>query len=144
MPAYDLYQIGGDAYLGRNIWSMAKLRQTLDDCGALGRPVDDSELKWPEKRPEPSSAHFDSDTGEPITDIARAFVEMREIALTYHPEDRPPPHKFSSNDGWIVTPGECRAMLAAIYNQAPDDSERWAEFIRFVETCAVTGGFRVY
>lgn len=145
--SYDLYQIGGDAYLQRNIWAMNKIRWVLHECGAFGRVVADSELKWPEKKPAPSSDHFDGDTGKPLTDEAREFVEMQAIALAYHPEDLPPPHKFCSNDGWIVTPGECRAMLIAIQSQDhpvnDEDSNRWAEFVRFIGICAETGGFRV-
>lgn len=144
---YDLYQIGGNAYLQRNIWGMDKIRRTLYECGAFGRAVADSELKWPEKKPAPSSDHFDENTGDPLTDEARAFVEMQTIALAYHPEDRPPPHKFCSNDGWIVTPGECRAMLIAIQDQDQalnnEGFDRWAEFVEFVGVCAGTGGFRV-
>ncbi|MCA9099426.1 MAG: hypothetical protein KDA36_13610, partial [Planctomycetaceae bacterium] len=66
-----------------------------------------------------------------------------------------PGFKFGSNDGWVITPAECRAINSAIARIKSDPDrlfevctteeaksvlESWGEFVRVSET---VGGFTV-
>lgn len=69
-------------------------------------------------------------------------------------------YKWSSNDGWLVTPAECRAIAVALRRSIdmiaedyfPDieglteqDGQKWVRnWMRFHEIAAEHGGYRVY
>lgn len=148
--SFDLYcrDCGGAVCaesFSRNNFGWGKLCDGLIEYGAIGVQVDHPE--WPKC---PSDEHFDED-GDGIDDIGRAHDAARDALLAWSPEGEtlPPWHKFDSNDGWIVTEGECKAMLFAIDGrQRPASAEglnhsTWPEFIAFLTHCAAHGGFEV-
>jgi len=89
-----------------------------------------------------------------------AYYEASDKLTGQHGDsDNPtiPLHKFGSNDGWYVTPGEIRAALDAWENfeaGTPDgfspktlelvQTELWGEWIAYLELAAEHDGFRVY
>lgn len=92
----------------------------------------------------------------------RAFTEALDKVLRWHGPEVPgiPSHKLSSCDGWIVTPVECRSALALWRKAGKPDitttdrerprlaedegaSERWREFLTFLDVAAEYGGFEV-
>lgn len=147
--SFDLYCIdSGSESFSRNNWSWSLLCDGLIEYGAIGVKIPRKDRpEWPER---PSGDHFD-DNDEPIDDIGRAHAAATEKHLAWKPEGEtlPPWHKFDSNDGWIVTPAECTAMLDAIAGRGqPESSEglnstTWPEFIRFLTYCANHEGFEV-
>ena len=92
---------------------------------------------------------------------ARAYIQQRDAALVDHPHGGTaiPLHKFSSNDGWIVTPAECKAALKAWHGTTPearlaalteagvtgpDWARIWARWIDYLTLAQDFGGFEVH
>jgi hypothetical protein len=60
-------------------------------------------------------------------------------------------YKFGSNDGWIVTPAECRVISQAIASYVAGERElsrAWldelAQWGSYAAWCAERGGFKVW
>lgn len=109
--AWDALSEAQTDYFRLNIWGMGKCREVMDRYGMLAdeRPI---EAEFPLDSPEPYEEHFDFE-GEPITDEARAYEATREQVLRARsPEPGIGWWKLCSNDGWVVTPEECREALA--------------------------------
>lgn len=104
------------------------------------------------------------DADEPPTEAelaaARAYLRAHEEAVSASSlqEGRVGAFKFQSNDGWLVTPEECREIARKLRASAdviasdyfPDagvaraDGERWVlGFARYNEIAAEHGGYRV-
>lgn len=89
-----------------------------------------------------------------------AYYEACDQLTGIHPGTDPtiPTFKFSSNDGWLVTPTECQAAVAAWKSHQaaglPDDladddraiaeTPYWSKWIDYLELAANNGGFRVH
>ena len=90
---YDLYMLntdGDEGYFRANIWSMQIIRRVLGGLDLLSAEEPPKEL-----------------TGDEMTDWESSGAGI-------------PLCKLSSNDGWFVTPAECRAVadgIAAKRNQ---------------------------
>jgi hypothetical protein len=94
-------------YFRLNIWGMATMRAIMARSGVMLS----ADCVWPE---HPGDEHFDDD-GEPLTPKGRAFRDAVEAVLRQSPEQgKVPFFKFGSNDGWVITPEECRALAAGL------------------------------
>jgi len=120
----------------------------LDAMLALGMAHDQASpgVDW--------SALPDYDDGED------AYYETSDRLTGIHPGDDPTiqTFKFSSNDGWYVTPDECRAAVAAWEAHQPEglppdlaDDHRsitetpyWGKWIEYLRRAADNDGFRVH
>lgn len=95
------------------------------------------------------------------------YVTARDAVLSWHGEGTGiPGHKFGSNDGWIVTPEECRqaveawretcreagagdeetgrkALLDAL-DEFSFSSAYWLKWVAWIERAAEHGGFEVH
>lgn len=136
-PGYFRLSNGG---MGRYADAMAELGMAHEST---------SGLDWSEAPEYPE----DDDNDEKMA----AYTEAMDKYLGGHgtPADKPtiPLHKFSSNDGWFVTPEEIRAALAAWDahdldgldqdTHATIETDYWGEFIAWLRLAAEHDGFRV-
>lgn len=143
---YDLYQIKGDAVFSCGMATMGRLRDALDQIGALApyypfKTTLDAFLDGMGKSvPTPKRRHFTRVRLEPKTEEARAhrarlYEGIDRIRSARHEGDvRPPINKFIGNDGWIVTPTECESLLHCVgFKHVNPD------FAAFVEAARKTG-----
>lgn len=142
---YDMSVEADQAYFRLNIFGMGTYRDAMEECGMIFWPV--SNFDWP-KRDD-----FVSD------EAYRAACEE------YRDRDFGgviPGHKTCSNDGWLVTPDECRRAVEAYndwieeigaeYEPEPvpaaiemdGDVDYWRQWIDYLEHAANNGGFRVW
>jgi hypothetical protein len=187
--AYDAWSEKQTGYYRLNIFGMQKARQLM---GAAGM------LKWddPGRFPEPdlpqevmeNLADFEWDETPPSEAFLAEMAEQgitKEQVMAYHEaslatqrhlkrHDGDTPgiagYKLGSNDGWLVTPGECWSALE-LWNRlspeekgdviclgvdpdaSPDDdaswnfanvSEWWQSWLLWLDKARRSGGFRVY
>lgn len=113
----------------------------------------------------PDDETFDEDGGDPPTDAEIEAVRIykaardRVAATPSIVDDRIGGYKFASNDGWLITPDECRIVARRLRERVdmiardffPDagvseaDGRRWLlGFARYNELAAEHGGYRVY
>lgn len=148
---YDMHVrgVGEDAehgYLRRNIFSM---HPTVEAMVSLGMAFWSPSPEFP--RDYPSGEGHWNDESQPLTDEARAYKEKETRLLATHGETRTPgipAHKFTSNDGWIVTREECEQALAA-YDMAITLGAKHPDFFRddvipFLRCAASHDGFEVW
>lgn len=117
-----------ERYFRLNIWGMGNLRSLMSpvlDC-------DKDHSEWPDA-PE-GDEHFDGDD-QPLTEAGRAYEAASDAVRRERSPDpaKVPVFKFGSNDAWVVTPDECRIMIA--HAQKLIDNLRhgsWVEFLRAV------------
>jgi hypothetical protein len=177
MAISDLIDAEEISYFRLNIWGMGRVRDVmlrLDMCYGSG-----SEMSWPpwnrfandearQEQFEVARGHFEH--GEELPDgipdevlsAAREHVEQVRACRRHHPAggDTIPLHKFGSNDGWIVTPEECKAALAA-YESTTEDrrteafsaagmtaengwTDYWAQWIAYLRSAIDHDGFAVW
>lgn len=163
---------GSDDYFRLNIWGMGRYQAAMHELGMIYGG--DHRADWPEYDVFPndkaSQEAFEQAiddlrygdgttavTGEPL-DKARDYVTKARAALAFHPDggDVIPAHKFGTNDGWIVTPDEIKAALAAyqsrdgrdaVIAQHVGDGERrtyWDQWIDYLERAVNHHGFEVH
>lgn len=87
-----------------------------------------------------------------LTDGGRRYLDAIEAALAFEPVPVRgiPVGKFSSNDGWLVTPAQCEAALSA-WQAQPEAArthvtggiEWWDSWIAYLTYAKDRGGFRV-
>lgn len=126
---YDMYQgrDGNGQYFRLNIWGMGEYREVMERHGMVDWSVD----------PPPDPEDWDDDE-------QRLRWQTDVPAKTFGIAG----YKLCSNDGWLVTPEECRSALAAWessenkVNETLDDY--WFSWLRFIEGAIEAGGFRVY
>lgn len=165
---YDMtWQTDSDkAYFHLSVWGMSAYARAMHELGMVYEVAPTG--AWP-KASDHGTTHEHIDTvedGNPegiqITAVqeaaARAYLKLRDAHLSQHPGNTPgiPSFKFGTNDGWLVTPDECKAALAAY--RAADEGKReavlaavrqpwnpgyWDEWIAFLEGAVDHGGFRV-
>jgi len=114
------------AYFRLNIWGMGRFRNLMDTGGMLD---------WDAEPPHGA-------TGEAFSDFT--LEEPKGI----------PGIKFTSNDGWLVTPDEIRAALAQLEGSGNADVIRedagegdidyWLAWIHYLQVAERHGGFRVW
>ena len=172
---YDMYWRRTDdaaveqSYFRLNIFGMSRY---VDLMHELGMVFDDDEPPaWP--KPDDFGTTYDmvevidypeypSDTVP--TDDQRAgtekYIAERDRVLAWHGREVPgiPAHKFSANDGWIVTPVECESALRlymakleeigldAVGNLVENrkaEPGRWAAWLRYLRGAITHDGFKV-
>lgn len=139
---FDFHTVGEDEHgkqetFRLNIWGMGFY---MDAMMRLGMVYPCTRGRWPEAdREDPSVQAF----------------------LRSHPGDTPgiPSFKFHSNDGWVVTPGECMDAVAAWHRTPEEEREQklkdarietdnhrayWAEWIDYLTLSASRGGMEVW
>jgi hypothetical protein len=130
-------------YLRRSMGNMSRLITALVEAGMAY-----SSVNPPSFPPYPGDEHFDtSGDWEPVTEQARQYRKQCADTLVKTGDERPgiPIHKFSSNDGWWVTPPECRsAMQLWAREGSPMKEEFRDDVIPFLLKAAQNGGFRVW
>jgi hypothetical protein len=99
--------------------------------------------------------------GLPIKAAAATYVKELTAHLAWHPEPASgiAVHKLGSNDGWLVTPQEIEAALAAYRTHSADQvktllaselgdegdcTSYWIEWIAYLERAKARGGFKVH
>ena len=159
------------SYFRLNVSGMAGYREVM---AALGMAFEDDPRPDPPRPEEFGLTHeqvWAFEDPEDFPDVAfteeqkakaaehRAAVER---VLAWHGRtDIPgiPLHKFSSNDGWLVLPDECRAAVKAWEEYVADkgeetamtfiaehtgDPDHWLAWIDYLRGAAEYGGFRVW
>lgn len=131
-------------YFHLNIWGMGTARQIMLDLDMLNAEVEHG--VWPDA---PSDEEWvEREKVEPGSEWAK-FHEENDAVLSAHPnrdDPRTPAFKFCSNDGWIVTPVECKAMVGMARDgraEGKDLPEWWDEWIGWLDHCSTHGGFYV-
>jgi hypothetical protein len=159
--AEDMYVANRD-YHRKNVWGMGSIRRIMHQLGACWAG---DGPEWPEEADYGLEAWPNPDDPE-LTDEARKFLAAVE-AVKGFVGDQPgiPLTKFSSNDGWLVRPGECRSALVLIRKHDVEDVRTvvldvlreagdsgtdenllawWAQWVDWLELASLHGGFRVW
>lgn len=100
-----------------------------------------------------TSADFVDAADGRVSEAMRTYEAACRAVAAWHAEPPTgiPDHKIGgTNDGWIVTPAEIRAALAALAAQ-PEEAKagtfaehpRWDEWVDHLTRAAAHGGFRV-
>lgn len=157
---WKAYDEADRSYFRLNIWGMSHCRDvmaslgmltedeapaypTLDEFGLTDYPDDPADYEGEERAKAEAE----------LTDGGRKYIAAVEAALAFEPVPVRgiPVGKFCSNDGWLVTPAQCEAALAAWHAQ-PDatrariegEIEWWASWIAYLTYAKNRGGFRVF
>jgi hypothetical protein len=138
---------------------MARLRQAMDVAYVLDSSgvliLEDS--RRVRVRDEWSRIRGLADAGDIVGHDAAVAMLLRGLAPT---ENQVSIEKFGSNDGWIVTPVECRILVAGLarlddetiwralsYNRTDhrEESVAWVrEYQAYCQHAVVHGGFEVW
>lgn len=151
-------------YFRLNWWGMSRFLNAMLGFG-MAYPSE-NEADWPTYRDdlpgfedavEAIEEGMKPDCSSDVEAIAMTYVHERDRIVQAHPgtEKGIPSHKFSSNDGWWVTPEECRAALAAYEKNASmkeliladagiADAAYWDKWIKFIRGAADHDGFKVH
>ncbi|MGW0730843.1 hypothetical protein [Streptomyces mirabilis] len=133
--AYDAMQATYTSHFHLSTWGMSECRAIMDHFGMLS-------VAQPPGPPAPAASGASGEQDE--TRLAWAPAQPRGITL----------HKLGGDEGWIVTPGEIHAALAA-YNanrtsnpaflaELITEADWWPEWIDYLKRAAAHGGFRTY
>jgi len=155
------------SYFRLNIWTMSRYLSLMLQLGMVFEDepcpdwpdtadygITDEQVwavEWPEDFPQVHAAITPEVMGR-----VRDYRAARDRVLAWHSKEIPgiPLHKFSTNDGWIVLPAECRAA-ARIWRSAEggdalarsvlgDDLSYWHKWIAFLVGAATHDGFEVH
>lgn len=145
------------SYFRLNISGMSAMR---DDMAKLGMLAYDYEVdyEWPSLEDYGLTEYPDEE--EDPTEAQQKWIDACKEKRRWSPsEPGLPAHKFGSNDGWIVTPEDCRSALDE-YEQARDEKpdlvkkirEEWVidgenyfdSWIAFLTRAIDHGGFEVW
>jgi len=156
---WKAYDDADRSYFRLNIWgmshccdAMASFRMlTREEAPHFPRLEEFGLTEWPE-----DPAHYEGDARAKaeaeLTDADRGYLAAVEATLAFEPVPVRgiPVGKFSSNDGWLVTPAQCEAALAAWRVQPAATRARvegeigwWASWIAYLTYAKDRGGFRV-
>ena len=141
---YDMYAQAPEGavpetYFRLNIWGMTWVRYWFDKFDLLATNVEHG--PWPD---EPGGEYVEEEEAAPGTEWAEFYAAQR-VVLAEHPNhDDPalPYYKLCSNDGWIVTPAECVALVATwrdrggLESDAPDYVQ---EFVAWIDSVSRYG-----
>lgn len=122
-------------YFRLNIWGMSAMRQEMTE--ALDWSHANSPWPAPPEEGKRSKAEYEADVEAMLT----GELESGQV----------PAYKFSSNDGWLITPRECRTIASVLERALPHlrkgGDPAWREtvrlFIKFNRYAADHGGYRV-
>lgn len=158
--AWEAYESADRSYFRLNIWGMSRCRDLMARLGML---TDEDAPNFPTldefgltDYPE-DPADYDGEARakaeKELTDAGRRFIEAVKAALAFEPVPVRgiPIGKFCSNDGWLVTPAQCgaalaawRAQPAAVRAHVEGEAEWWGRWIAYLTYAKDRGGFRVY
>lgn len=156
MTASDAHDALNVNYFRLNIWGMGHCLEYMYERGMVY--TSSSEGEWPEYI-EPIKRDTDDDAAwyARIDAYDEDYKARCLPMVSAHPAggDTIPSHKFSSNDGWLVTEDECKAAVTSNALFAPptykDKKTKetkpvawWPEWIAFLERASTRGGFRVH
>jgi len=134
----------------------AGLEPSLDGIFVLGgqelRPVEPAET---------ARVEDDDPRTREMAAMREKYFEMNDFILACDTvrDGRVASYKWQTNDGWLVTPGECRAIASALRRSLDDvvgrlfptrfqsvqNGHRWLErWTTFHDLAAEHGGYRVY
>ncbi|QKW22139.1 hypothetical protein HUT16_26450 [Kitasatospora sp. NA04385] len=141
----------GDPDYRFNVSSMGPAKRTMERLGMLSS---EEPPPWPEFADfEVVSADFVTASRGEESESMRAFHAAGRAVVDWQAEQPTgiPGYKIGGgNDGWLVTPAEIRAALAALEAQpesvkaeAVSQYPRWEEWIDYLQRAATHGGFRV-
>ncbi|MFE9250901.1 hypothetical protein [Streptomyces sp. NPDC007088] len=166
--AYEAVQAADVSYFRLDIHGMGVYRTVMHQLGMLVTDYDAPDypelpdgVTWEDvdaAKDEPTPGAGD---GLPVKAAAAVYVKELDAHLAWHPGPASgiTVHKLGSNGGWLVTPAEIEAALAAYRtHSAPqvmtllaaalgdeDDSHSyWIEWITYLERARVRGGFKVH
>lgn len=156
---WKAYDDADRSYFRLNVWGMS---HCCDVMASLGMLTGEEAPRFPrleefglDEYPE-GPADYDGeeqakDEAE-LTDAGRRYLAAVDTTLTFEPVPVRgiPVGKFSTNDGWLVTPAQCEAALAA-WNAQPEavrgriegEIKWWASWIAYLTYAQGRGGFRV-
>lgn len=142
-----LYRLKEPGYFCLNIGGMGRYADAMAELGMAHEST--SGLDWSQSPDYPE----DDDDKEKMD----AYQVAMDAFTSAHgsPADKPtiPLHKFSTNDGWFVTPEEIRAALDEYDTRCSEElsettrnlieTDYWGEFIAWLRLAAEHDGFRV-
>lgn len=135
-----------DGYFRLNVWGMGECRQLMFNLGMAYEAPEKCIPPWPELADFGLTEYPD----DPADDTS-GFTQACDDVLRWMAPDHPgiPLHKLGSNDGWLVTPLECKGAIA-LWNKARDNGaseppvDWWSRWLEYLRRAADNGGFRVY
>ncbi|MEV7177433.1 hypothetical protein [Kitasatospora sp. NPDC093679] len=142
----------GDPEFRFDMSSMGPALRAMDRLGMLSYGHEPP--AWPKSADFGlTSADFVGAADGRVSETMRTYEAACRAVAAWHAEPPTgiPDHKIGgTNDGWIVTPAEIRAALAALAAQ-PEEAKagtfaehpRWDEWIDYLTRAAAHGGFRV-
>lgn len=158
--AWRALNLAEKSYFRLNITGMGRCCGFMDEVGMItgedapGFPTPDEYGldEWPD-----DPADYEGDERKAaeakLTPSSRKFLNDCQATTDYEPQpvNGIPVGKFSSNDGWLVTPAQCRAAVDK-WKTAPLTAQRdieaqadwWPSWIAFLDHAAERGGFRVH
>ncbi len=139
---------GFTEYFRLNIWGMGRARSWMLKHDILN-------LATPPAWPAPlSEGHIESDENgneKAVTEQGAAYIRERDAVLSFRAEGQRgiSAHKFGSNDGWLVTPEECREVEEIFdalveYGETVGIEQFILNFIAWIIAAKDCGGFRVF
>ncbi|MET9089422.1 hypothetical protein ABZX77_47490 [Streptomyces sp. NPDC004237] len=152
---YDAMEAARTTHFFLTTWAMSECRGVMDHFGMLV-------AAQPPARPAPEAYGTTSAQAAPSTAGGAAPEQVRHYhrALRKRLAWTPPRpggiviHKLGGDEGWMVTPGEIRAALAAyetsrasnpaLLSNLIEDADWWPEWIDYLRRAAAHGGFRTY
>lgn len=154
------------SYFRLNVWGMGRYRVAMESLGMLCGADRRTDCPDPESfgtsYDEVDALRYRDDaTSPPSGDAgqrAKTFLATEAEFLSQHDGECPgiPPFKFGSNDGWIVTPAECKAALAlysansaeqvqqALADAGITDTDYWSRWIEYLSGAVDHDGFEVH
>ncbi|MFE9881924.1 hypothetical protein [Streptomyces sp. NPDC005784] len=148
--AYDAMLAAHASHFHLTTWAMSECRAIMDHFRMLSL----------EQPPDPAGSKASAEQ----TTQEQGRSGQPEPALRDHPCASPAPaplppsgialYKLSGSHGWLVTPGEIRAALAAyeasrtadpaLLSEIAAEADWWPEWIDYLRRAADQGGFRVH
>lgn len=129
-------------YFGLNVSAMQVTLDVMTDLDLVAWDVEHSPL--PER---PEGDWMDSDEA---SDAWAEFFAAEDAVLGEHPnldDPRLPGYKLCTNDRWVVTPVECRALVDMARDgrcKSYGDLPRWwDDWIDYIDRASTRGGFEV-
>lgn len=157
---YNEVRTAQRSYYRLNVWGMGAARELM---GAFGMLTDEFMPVWPEpeaygltESPEDPNWFREGPerqkAEEALTAAGRLFLADQDAVVEAdHGGPGIPGYKFTSNDGWLVTPREIEAALKAYDNADPKDRDAvsqdepwWPSWIAYLSFARERGGFRVH
>ncbi|MFH8492140.1 hypothetical protein [Streptomyces longisporoflavus] len=153
--AYDAMESARTTHFCLTTWAMGDCRTLMDHFGMLvaAQPPD---RPLPRAHAITSGQALPAPAGDAAAVQAQQYRRALEARLSWAP---PHPggiaaHKLGGDEGWIVTPGEIHAALAAygtsrttnpaLLSEVVADADWWPAWIDYLHHAAGHGGFRTY